>query len=389
MFIGTKKKANMIFDRKSKRWLWLLIVWLSLMSTNAYGNSGKPVLFSYFKVFDFDMDLIASRYKLVIWHNHPEIVRNLPALRQKDPNIKALLYRELFCILREETQLEESVGHYDWIIKHHPDWFQKDTSGNMVEIPQYPGRFMMDLGNKEWQEFWIERTLSDVHEGGWDGVFVDDALTSVRMHDLPPLLNYPDDASLQAAVYGFLQKVYTVFQAEDKLMLVNVSNSYDYPGLFDQWLAVTDGIMEEHCSGSSWNWGSHVGAAQLESMQIARQTGKWYLCMTYGDWEDTELADVSLATYLMGSSEKVAWSYRPYDTEVKRIPVDPAWIDMIGQPLGEAQEDNGIWSRTFLNGTIFLNPTRDPQMIKYSGEQYIINPHFFRKFIQRLFPKSK
>ncbi len=352
------------------------------MPADTLGEPGKPVLFSYFKVYDWDIDFIADRYEMVVWHNHPRSVKNLPVLRQKNPQIKALLYRELFCILREETQLAESVGHYDWIMEHHPNWFQKDIRGNLIEVPEYPGRFMMDLGNEQWRDFWIKETMKDVKEGGWDGVFVDDALTSVKMHHLPRLRNYPTDANLQAAVYGFLKKAYEAFHAEGKLMLANVSNSYDYPGLFAQWLDVTDGIMEEHCSGSSWTWGPHVGEAQLQAMQTARKADKWYLCMTYGLWEDQSLMDLSFSTYLMGLSNKVAWSYRSEGAHSKRVPVDPVWIDEIGLPTSDPKNAGAVWLREFEGGTIFLNPTRSFQAVEYFDEQYMIAPRSFRKFIQ-------
>ncbi len=318
---------------------------------------------------------------MVIWHKHPDLVASLPTLRKKNPHVKVLLYRELFCVLRHETFMAESVGHYEWIMANHPEWFQKDVQGNFVEITDYPGRFMMDLGNPEWQDFWINETLKDVKDGNWDGVFVDDVLTSVKMHQLPSLRNYSDDLSLQAAVYGFLKKVYTAFQAEGKLVISNVSNSHDYPGLFNQWLQVNDGIMEEHCSGESWSWGPQVGEAQFQAMQSARASDKWYLCMTYGSWDDTARRDLSLATYLIGSGGKVRWSYRPYNEFHEQLPTDPDWIQDIGEPLGDSQRNGAVWYRQFEGGVLFVNPTWSPQSIEYFGMEYSVAPRSLKKII--------
>lgn len=374
----------MISALKSKRCLFCLIVMVLLvMAGRLQAASGRARLFAYFTVHQWDLDYIADRYSMVIWHNHPRSVASLPVLREKNPQITALLYRELFCVLKEETQLAESVGQYEWIMANHPEWFQRDIHGNIIEVPDYPGRVMMDLGNPQWQEFWIQETLNDVKEGLWDGVFVDDALTNLKAHDLPRLQNYPDDASLQSAVYGFLKKAYAAFRAEGKLMLANVSNSYDYPGLFERWLEVTDGIMEEHCSGDSWTWGPHVGEAQFEAMQTARAADKWYLCMTYGFWEDDERMGLSLATYLVGSGGKTGWSYRPDRESPKRIPVDPDWIQDIGAPIEDPYHDGGVWSRGFEGGTLFVNPAGRSRPILYLGEEHTIAPHSYKKFLHK------
>ena len=317
---------------------------------------------------------MARRYDVVIWHHHPAVRQALPELRQHNPHLKAFMYRNLFCVLKQETPLEESAGNFDWISAQHPDWFQHDLQGRRIEVPDYPGRWMMDLGNPEWQEFWIRETLRDVIQGGWDGVFADDALTEVKAHSLPSLAGYPNNAELQKAVYGFLVKAHQEFTKANKLFLANVSGSYHYPGLWGKWLEATDGLMEEHFTGEGWTWGKEVPKQQLEALQLASREGKWMFCMTYGPWENRERMLNSLAAYLLGAGPKTFWSYRP-DQPSDDPAWDPSWEHRLGRPLEEAHSSGSLWQRRFENGVVAVNAGSSPHPWDWAGKRRMLAPH--------------
>lgn len=297
---------------------------------------------------------MAQRYDIVIWHNHSRLQHALVQLKRHRQAIQGLMYRQLFCVAAHETPMRASTGSYEWIVTHHHDWLQRDTRGRAIEVPDAPGRWMMNLGHPGWRAFWIERTLREVIEGGWDGAFVDDALTTVRAHQLPPLAGYPDDAALQQTVYEFLTHITDAFRAKGKLVIANVSSSYDYPGLWERWLRVTDGLMEEHFAGEGWTMGRDVAERQIEAMRAADRMGKWMLCGTYGPYEDRERMGTSLAAYLIGAGAKTCWFYRPAEQSV-----DPLWNlswDMgLGQPLAWADVDGSVWQRRFEQGIVVVN----------------------------------
>ena len=338
-----------------------LALWAALGLTPALRP--WPRLFSCFGSDLARLEEMAQRYEVVIWHNHPKLRQALQGLKRHNPQVTALMYRELFCVLHEETPLGESVGGFDWIAAHHPEWFQRDRQGRRIEVPDYPGRWMMDLGHPGWQAFWIERTLRDVEAGGWDGVFVDDALTTVRAHELPPLAGYPDDASLQEAVSSFLSRISEAFHRSGKLVIANASNTYDAPGLWERWLEVTDGLMEEHFAGQGWTWGEHIAPRQLEAMRAAAQKGKRMFCMTYGSWEDRARMETSLAAYLVGAGPGIFWSYRPPKPS-DRPAWHASWTDRLGQPLGEAEVIGSVWRRRFEQGLAAVNAGANPQSVE-------------------------
>ena len=356
----------------------ILIGALSLgLAGLARGDSGSlaestrpatiPRFFTYFGLDPNAVDTMADRYAVVVWHDDPTNRATVADMKQRSPQVTAFMYRDLFCVLKHETPLKESVGRYDWIESHHPDWFQQDTLGRRIEVPDYPWQWMMDLGNPDWQAFWIEHTLQDVMDGGWDGVFADDALTTIRAHQLPPLKGYSDDAALQRAVYEFLVKAATAFHRAGKLLTANVSGSYDYPGLWERWLLVTDGLMEEHFAGEGWTWGDHVAARQLEAMQLADRTGKWMLCMTYGPLSDQARMQTSLAAYLIGAGPKIVWSYRPSEAP-DETPWHPSWNVSLGEPLGLPNASGALWMREFTRGSVAVNVGRGAIKVRVESQ---------------------
>ena len=333
-----------------------------------------PRLFSCFGADPSRPDEMASRYAVVIWHNHPQLRQALRQMKRRNPSATGLMYRELFCVLQQEGPLGESVGGHDWIAAHHPEWFQRDRQGRRVEVPDYPGRWMMDLGDPGWQAFWIESTLRDVDAGGWDGVFVDDALTTVRSHALPALAGYPDDASLQEAVTGFLSRITDAFHRREKLVIANASNTYDAPGLWERWLAVTDGLMEEHFAGQGWSWGRDVAPRQLEAMRAAARSGKRMFCMTYGSWDDRGRMETSLAAYLIGEAPGIYWSYRPPKPS-DRPAWDAAWQLAVGEPVGEPEALGTVWQRKFQRGVALVNVGPSPQQAVTPCAAVSLQPH--------------
>ena len=338
-------------------------------------DSPAPTLPRFFSCFGAGLTnpQQALHYQLLIWHNHPLGRDKLVGIRRIHPNLKTFMYRELFSILRTETPLEESVGNWDWINREHPEWFQKDTQGRRVEVPDYPGQWVMDVRNRQWQDFWIQQTLKDVVDGGWDGVFADDALTTLRAHKLPPLQGYPDDASLQDAVYGFLVRITETFHAAGKRVIANVSNSYDYPDLWSKWLAATDGILEEHFAGESWGWGKDVAERQLEALHEAERQQKWALCVTYGGWQETEKMETSLAAYLIAAGRTALWTYRPYD-KADEPAWHSSWAVPLGSPLAGAEKIGGVWFRRFEGGTVVLNTSTTPQSVAVNGQVILLKP---------------
>jgi hypothetical protein len=176
----------------------------------------------------------------------------------------------------------------------------------------------------------------------------------VAAHGLPPLAGYPDDTSLQAAVTAFLARVTDAFHRAGKLVIANASNTYDHPGLWERWLAITDGLMEEHFAGRGWTWGEAVAVRQLEAVRAAHPRGKWVLCFTEGAWDDRVRLETSFAAYLLVAGPRVHWSYRP-GRPSDRLAWHPALDGDVGAPRGNATSEGTVWRRQFERAIALVN----------------------------------
>lgn len=320
------------------------------------------------------VEFIATHYDMAVWHDDPQMKKMLPAVRKKNPNFVAIMYREAFCVLEKETYLKESVGHYDWISENHPEWFQLDSRGRRVEVPDYPGRWMMDFANPGWQDFWIEQTLQDVIAGGWDGVFADDVLTNVKAHDLPRLNKYVSDKALQEAVTSFLERAYPEFQKAGKLFIANVSSSYKFQGLWEAWLDLTDGMMEEHFAGDGWTWGDDVAENQLFSTLMAAKKDKWVLNLTYGTANQHKKMMTSFAAHLVSAGDKAVWYYRP-NTIPNQPNWDKRWESSLGKAVRSPEVYGNVWVRAFERGYVVVNPSVEGSSVEIEGRKIHLDGH--------------
>lgn len=318
-----------------------------------------------------ELEFIAEQYELVVWRPQPKIKEKLSALRKGNDGFKALMYRQAFCILEQESLSKESVGEYDWISERHPEWFQLDSRGHRVEVPDSPGHWMMDFSNSGWQKFWIQRTLRDVVQEGWDGVFADNVLTTIKAHDLPRLNRYTTDEKLQDAVTSFLSRAYPEFQKAGKLFIANVSKSYEYPGLLEKWLEYTDGFMEENFGGEAWYWGTDVAENQLFSTMVAAQRNKWVLNLTYGKRSERQKMQSSLAAHLVVAGSKGHWHYRP-DHGSSKAAWDFSWDVDLGEPVEDTDVKGDLWQRRFEHGVALVNTGKHTRIIELDGKEVVL-----------------
>ena len=369
----------MAFMRKLRLAVTLLAALLCMLPCSGLRAESSPDELPRLHACFTEMGAEPQRYDMAVWEawNKPL----LPVARAAVPHLKAVMYRQLFFVTSKDVGDGATAATYDSVVKQHPDWLLRHTNGDLVNIPDYPQYWAVDPANTQWQSYWIAKTLSDVIGGGWDGVFIDDVLTTVAAHQLsgrPPLAGYPNDASLQAAVQQFLARIYPVFQRQGKLVILNVSDSDRYPGLLEQWLQVSDGYMEEHFAGDGWTWGDEVATRQLEAMRLAAQRGKWMLCMTYGAWSDRGKMDQSMAAYLVGAHPKITWAYRPPgDGPVEGLGY-PEWVRELGKPISEPEQVNGLWRREFAAGSVVVNPTPQPLTDQADGRHEVIEPRGYR-----------
>ena len=149
--------------------------------------------------------------------------RLIPVLKRANPRIQVWVYKDLSgvrsddctaqggkcgtCTRRVTDSIYLSSGMgYCWVKRNHPDWFlDSAATGRPFEFNNYPQTWETDYGNTSYQRQWVQNVLADVRDHGWDGVKVDNALTTAAAYGVA--VKYPTDATVQAATYSALRKI--------------------------------------------------------------------------------------------------------------------------------------------------------------------------------------
>jgi alpha-glucosidase (family GH31 glycosyl hydrolase) len=62
-------------------------------------------------------------------------------------------------------------------VQNHDEWFLKGSDGNRINWDDFPDHWFMDIGNPEYQDYWVAHMIAKAQdvpagEDGWDGVYV-------------------------------------------------------------------------------------------------------------------------------------------------------------------------------------------------------------------------
>jgi len=256
------------------------------------------------------------------------------------------------------------IGDFCTISQDNPDWFLLNADGSRIKVDgKY---FLMDPGNQEWREFWLSRTQESQEQLGWYGAFLDNvegSLSKVYSLGGKPV-NYPDDASYQAAIQGFLQYIYTsYFQPQGRPLMANIISLPDTATWF-KYIQYLDGAMDE-----AWAVDWHTGYESLSEwnaeLAIAEQTqnnGKYAILISQGDQSNTNRQSFAFASYLLISNGRAAFRYTNYDNYEKTWLYPNYDIDL-GSPLGPRYPQGNLWKRDFTNGSVTVDPVNHTAQI--------------------------
>jgi len=296
-------------------------------------------------------------------------------LKDANPGLKLLAYKNLAATMSwavkdgvDEELLPTGVG-FAFAEKEHPDWFLKDDKGQRVESCEAQGRWLMDVGDAEYQTAWLEKVAAELKANGWDGVFMDDANASPARHLCGrTLAKYGTDAAYAAAVDAFLAKVGPALQERGLLAVTNVRVTPDAAGrtLFTRWLQHSSGVAVEgwtksgretsgHLAGDAWSF-------QQELLRETERANKIFLALTQGPDADRRSRRYARSSFLL------AWgggaSALVYIPEGTTDGWSPESAVEVGTPFGEPYRAGTAWRRDFTGGTVVVNPTATPVTVK-------------------------
>ncbi len=255
------------------------------------------------------------------------------------------------------NQVAYKAGDFCQISQKHPDWFLLDGNGNRIATSN--NSYHMDPGSEGFRAFWLERARELQETYGWDNIFLDnvEASREKMVADNGTLAKYPDDASYQKAVEGFLAYIrQNYFEPRNKKIYANIV-SVDEDNVWKNYLQYVDGVMVESFA-TDWSDGYRSRDEWDQQMQLVEEAlaeQKTMILVAQGKQEDNGLENFSFASYLLlangnaffrytnTDSYRELWLYENYDYD-------------LGMPQGERYKYKDGWRRDFTNGYVIVRP---------------------------------
>lgn len=265
------------------------------------------------------------------------------------------------------NQVAYEPGDFCEISEKHPDWFLLDQDGQRIVTGN--NTYYMDAGNPEYRAFWLERAKALQEEYDWDGVFIDNvevSLNKLESMEITPA-KYPNDASYQVAIEGFLKYLYeNYFEPNKQPVLANIISVDDWE-VWLRYLQYLDGAMIE-AFAVDWSNGYRSPTDWKEQMTAAEQAlaqGKTLILVSQSGVARPKHQLFSLASYLLVANKNAYFRYADSDN-YREISIYENYSLDLGAPLGPRYKDGTFWRRDFTNGTVLIDPKTNSAEIQLS-----------------------
>jgi hypothetical protein len=300
-------------------------------------------------------------------------------LKAANPALKVLAYKNLSFVTCDAyaggTYVPQGVRCPD-VNANHPAWFLTDSAGNRLNSGGYSTAWLLDVGNRAYQDAWANGVITEAQADGWDGVFMDDTNPTIRFHvDPARVARYPNDAAWRSATRSMLENVGPRIQASGLLAIANVCCARDQGTVWKDWLPYLSGAMDEMftkwgndpATGYVWDWGAGGWGDQLEEVREAEAQGKYFLGVTHSRTTDGRAAAYGLTTMLLASQGRSSFTLAENYTTETRFPIYDRAL-LLGSPTGAYYRVGAAYRRQFSAGTVLVNPTLGPLTIALGAE---------------------
>ncbi len=256
------------------------------------------------------------------------------------------------------NQVAYKTGDFCYISQNNPDWFLLDANGRRITVTPGGQYYRMDPSNPGWREFFLSRVIESQTQHGWSGLFLDNVEGGLsKYYDTKPA-KYPDTASYQAAIAGFLGYLHANYsQKYGRPILGNIVARADDQVWFT-YLQYLEGAMQERFA-VGWNLTDYLSASSwqhdMDFMEQTQANGKYVILVAPGNQSDLNRQNFAFASYLLISNGRAAFRYSNKDG-YRDVWLYNNYRVNLGTPLGGRYQVGTTWRRDFSRGTITVDP---------------------------------
>jgi Hypothetical glycosyl hydrolase family 15 len=317
------------------------------------------------------LPVLAEKFDLFILTHKDEAERDaLKSLGVKSP---IYLYLQILEIkvpgscdeTPQGNQAAYQVGDFCEISAKHPDWFLLDQNGSRIIENN---SVSMDPGNMEYRAFWLQRARTLLEQYHWDGLFIDNleaSMSELTMNGIVPA-KYPDDASYQAAIEGFLKYIRdNYFASRRQPILANIISIQAWNMWLD-YLQYLDGAMIEafavgwnHDYRSVSDWEKQVAASDE-----ALSRRKKLILVAQANESDPNRQQFAFASYLLIANNNTYFRYADGSDGYRELSLYENYNLDLGNPVSARYKQGSFWRRDFTNGYVLVDPGQHTAEIK-------------------------
>ena len=299
------------------------------------------------------------RYRLMILQRFD--AHMIPRLKALHPGLKILMYVDMMSSdRRDPTGVSDVAGYADAAL-NHPDWFLKDASGHALVFKDYPTSYVMDVGNRAYQDDGAARISAQAKRNGLRRRLSGRCERFAAMGHrrwVDRLRDLSDDGAVAGS--GVLVPLERRPATSRKPACSSSPTSAarrSHPASGRNGTGPLDGAMEE----SFTNGGT--GGDSIEN-------GRWAAKLAHALWSEANRkisldhavtgtragARYALATMLLAArGENLFSASTGYGQEVWWP--EYATAESLGRPVGGYRLlRNGVYRREFTNGVVLVNP---------------------------------
>ena len=256
--------------------------------------------------------------------------------------------------------------------RHHPDWLLNAAgTGRPFRFTGYPETWETDYGNPAYQRQWARNVIGDVHDHGWDGVEVDNALTRADAYGVAA--KYLTNAAVQAATYSALQEVGPTLHKASVASVFNVGSATTFPQLWQRWLRPVDGLEQEFYLSYSARPDAIGAAWSADEDEVSACADQHKSCWFHSGDDSTAVTSqtrqYALASFLLATDghQFIAVGNANSGALGPRL--------ALGTRVSLMYQTGVIWRRYFAEGVAVVNPSRSRSIVSLGGTYVDGNGH--------------
>lgn len=288
----------------------------------------------------------------------------IPQLKAWNPSVTILEYNL-------GPYLQKGSANYSTVLASDPSWFAHDSHGNLINLPMFPGNYLMDPGNAGYRAWHASQLAASVAQYGFDGA-MDDSMgagpighyasappvdpttkapyTATSWLNTQVLMLNTDKAALNGKYLAFNGLVSgPMFVRESSIL----STSNADAGVSELFLRQPTAPVTSYPTATTLS-------DSLTMMSDMAAHGKTFLGWTKV-WSTGTSAQISqweqfaVGVYLLGQQSGSMLDFMPSHS-ADNTAVSYSNLDSnMGAPLGAYTVNGSVYSRTFQNGTVTVN----------------------------------